>query len=125
LASYHTYHNVAAVLPMSLPLPDVLTAHYAIRDALWPYLYLLTNTTPSDEPWIPVAGGIWVSNEQLAYRIDVGVPTIERWRKRLERAGYLRCELVRPRFRKMWLVNMNAVRREQTLVEAPASSAVN
>jgi transposase len=72
-----------------------------------------------------VAGGIWVSNEQLAYRIDVGVPTIERWRKRLERAGYLRCELVRPRFRKMWLVNMNAVRREQTLVEAPASSAVN
>ena|SRR6476660_4558092 len=47
---------------------------------------------PSDEPWMAVATGFWITDEQLAYRLDVTAPTIRRWRLRLERLGYLRCE---------------------------------
>jgi len=107
---------------MNLP---ILARHHSVGSALWLYEYLRDNTKPIDAEWQPVADGIWITDEQLAYRLDVGVATIKRWRKRLEALGYVYSELVRPRYRKLWLANPNATRREQTLLAAPATGLVN
>lgn len=89
-----------------MSLPEIPVCHHSIRDAL----YLLSNTKLIDEPC-----------EQLAYRLDMTAATIKRWRKRLERLGHVRTELVRPRYRKMWLANAYASSREQTLLDAPVT----
>jgi hypothetical protein len=107
-----------------MSLPDILSCRHSIGSALWLYSYLLSNTQVVDLPWMPVAGGIWVSDEQLAYRVDVTTATIKRWRKKLEKHGYLHTEVVQPRFRRMWLANANASIRQQTLLAAPVTSGV-
>jgi hypothetical protein len=107
-----------------MSLPDILFCHRLVRDALWLWEYLLANTVPSDEPWMAVATGFWITDEQLAYRLDVTAPTIKRWRLRLERLGYLRFELVRPRHRLMWLANLQAPSQSQTLLEAPVAAGL-
>jgi hypothetical protein len=106
-------------------IPAILSNHRAIGPALALHQYLVAHTTPGGEQWLAVAGGIWVSIEQLAYRLDTTAPTIERWRRRLERYGYVHSEKVRPRFRKFWVANENAWPREQSLLQAPATSFVN
>jgi hypothetical protein len=108
--------------PMSFP--DILANRHSVGNALWLYEYLLSNTQVVDLPWMPVAGGMWITDEQLAYRVDVTAPTIKRWRKKLEKLGYLHTEVVQPRFRRMWLANANASTRQQTLLEAPVSTSV-
>lgn len=109
-----------------MSLPDILACRHSIGSALWLYDYLLSNTQVVDLPWMPVAGGIWVTDEQLSYRLDVTTATIKRWRKKLEKFGYLHTELVVPRHRKFWIANANASTRQQTLLEAPVTSgAVN
>jgi hypothetical protein len=102
---------------------DILACRHSIGSALWLYEYLLSNTQIVDLPWMPVARGIWVTDEQLAYRVDVTVPTIKRWRKKLEKFGYLHTEIVVPRHRKMWLANLTATSGQQTLVEAPVTTS--
>jgi hypothetical protein len=109
----------------SMNPPAILSNHHAIGAALVLYEYLAAQTTPRNEQWLAVAGGIWVSIEQLAYRLDTTAPTIERWRKRLERYGYIHSEKVRPRFRKFWIANEKAWPRELSQLQAPATSFVN
>jgi hypothetical protein len=92
---------------------------------LWLYLDLLASTRLIDERLMPVAEGIAISDEQLAHRLDLTMATIGRWRKLLERLGYVRTQLVRPRYRKMWLPNLHAGSRQQTLMETPVNAAVN
>jgi hypothetical protein len=104
--------------------PAILSNHRVVGPALVLHQYLAAHTTPGDEPWLPVSGGMWVTTEQLAYRLDTTAPTIEKWRKRLERLGYLCSEKVRPRFRKYWIRNENARPREQSLLQAPAASGL-
>jgi hypothetical protein len=97
----------------------------SLGTAPWLYEYLAWNTQPTDDPWIPVAGGAAFTDEYLAYRLDVTATTIGRWRKLLERLGYVRTLLVRPRYRRMWLPNLHTAGRQQTLMETPVNAAVN
>lgn len=109
-----------------MTLPDILGSRHSVGPALFLWEYLLCNNTKLiDAPWMPVADGIWISDEQLAYRLDVTAPTIKRWRRRLEQLGYLRTELVRRRYRKFWLANAYASSQEQSLLTAPVAGPVN
>jgi len=105
-------------------IPVILSNHRAVGAALVLHQYLAAHTTPGGDPWLAVAGGIWITSEQLAYRLDTTASTIERWRKRLERFGYLHSERVRPRFRKFWVANENARPREQASVQAAAANGL-
>ena len=76
-----------------MTLPDILGCRHSVGTALFLWEYVLCQTKLIDEPWMPVAKGIWISDEQLAYRLDVTTGTIKRCRKRLEQLRYLRTEL--------------------------------
>jgi hypothetical protein len=106
---------------MNMP---ILARHHSIGASLWLWSYLVENTKPVDAEWRPVADGIEITDEQLGHRLDVGVATIRRWRKRLEALGYICTELMRPRYRRMWLANQNGPPWQQSL-QAPATSFVN
>jgi hypothetical protein len=108
-----------------MTLTDIFLHRPSLGTALWLYEYLAWNTQLTENPWIPVAGGVAFTDEYLAYRLDVTAATIGRWRKRLERLGYVRTQLVRPRYRKMWLPNLHMSNRQQTLMETPVNAAVN
>jgi hypothetical protein len=104
---------------------DFLLHRPSLGTALWLYEYLAWDTQLAEDRWIPVAGGAAFTDEYLAYRLDVTAATIGRWRKLLERFGYVRTQLVRPRYRKMWLPNLHMSSRQQTLMETPVNAAVN
>jgi hypothetical protein len=107
---------------MNLP---ILARHHSVGAALWLYEYLRDNTKAIDAAWMPVADGIEITDEQLAYRLDVTAATIKRWRERLERLGYVFSELMRPRHRRMWIANENArPRREQSFLQASAANGL-
>lgn len=107
---------------MNLP---ILARHHSVGSALWLYEYLRDNTKLIDAEWMPVGDGIEITDTQLGYRIDVSEGTARRWRVRLEKLGYLYSERTRARYRRLWLANPNAPRREQTLLAAPATGLVN
>ncbi len=107
---------------MTLP---ILARRHAIGSSLWLWSYLAENTKAVESEWMPVADGMWISDTQLGFRIDVGEATIRRWRKKLMALGYIYVERVRPRYRKFWIANPNPPVREQGLLQAPASGLVN
>jgi hypothetical protein len=106
-----------------MPAPLIFNSHGAVRDALWLWLWLWVYTKPVNAEWQPVSGGFAISDAQIAFNLDVSVETVRRWRRRLERLGFIRTELVRPRCRKFWLVKPTGP--EQSLLEVPVAGAVN
>ena len=115
--------NAALKTPMTPA--DFFANRPAVGSALWLYEYLAWNTQLTEDSWIPVADGVAFTDEYLGYRLDVTATTVGRWRKLLEKLGYVRTQLVRPRYRKMWLPNMQTPTRQQTLIETPVNAAVN
>jgi|SRR5580692_490403 hypothetical protein len=107
---------------MNMP---ILARHHTVGTALWLYEYLREHAKQTEAEWMPVADGLWITDTQLAYRLDVTEATVRRWRKRLERLGYAYTELVRPRYRKFWLANPNALAKQQAQLQAPMSGLVN
>jgi len=108
-----------------MTLPDILGCRQSVGTALYLWEFILCQTKVIDEPWMSVAGGMAITDEQFAFRLDTTAATIKRWRTRLEQLGYLRTELVRRRYRKMWLANAYASSPEQTLLTAPVVGTVN
>jgi hypothetical protein len=103
--------------------PLIFANHGTVRDAVWLWLWLWTYTKPLNAEWQPVSDGLAISDVQIAWNLDVSVETVRRWRRRLERFGFIRTELVRPRHRRFWLVKPAGP--EQALLEAPVAASVN
>jgi hypothetical protein len=106
-----------------MPVPLIFSSHSRVRDAVWLWLWLWTYTKPFNAQWQPVSDGLPISDAQIAFNLDVGVETVRNWRKRLERLGFIRTELVRPRHRHFWLGKPGGA-PDQSLVETPAASSV-
>lgn len=106
-----------------MPAPFIFTSHGTVRDAVWLWAWLLSYTKLVNAEWQPVSDGFAISDVQIAWNLDVSVETVRRWRRRLERLGFIRTELVKPRCRKFWLVKPAGP--EQSLLEVPVASAVN
>jgi len=121
LLGYYAYYIAAVGLLM--PVPFIFGSHGRLRDSVWLWLYLSTYTKPLNTEWQPVFDGNAISDAQVSFNLDVGVETVRRWRQRLERLGYIRTEVARPRFRRYCLGRPGSP--EQSLVATPVSEAVN
>jgi hypothetical protein len=108
-----------------MTLPDILSNRRQVGPALYLWEYLVCQTRLVDEPWMLCAAGVCVTDERHGFLLDVGAATIRSWRKTLERLGYVRSELVSPRYRKFWLANAYASKRNETLLEAAVPGVVN
>jgi predicted DNA-binding transcriptional regulator len=101
----------------------IFSSRGTVRDALWLWAWLLSHTKLVNVEWQPVADGFAITDEQIAWNLDVSADTVRRWRRRLERLGFIRTELVRPRHRRFWLVKPGGP--EKALLEAPVEGPVN
>jgi Helix-turn-helix domain len=86
---------------MSVPL--IFGSHGRVRDALWLWFYLWTYAKPSTTEWQPCFDSLPISDAQIAFNLDVSVETVRKWRSRLEKLGFIRTEVVRPRYRRYLL----------------------
>ena len=73
-----------------MPVPLIFSSHATVRDAVWLWLWLWTYTKPFNAEWQPVSDGLPISDAQIAFNLDVSVETVRKWRKRLERLGFIR-----------------------------------
>jgi hypothetical protein len=106
-----------------MPAPLIFNNQGAVRDAMWLWLWLWTLTKPVNAEWQPVSDGFAISDTQIALNLGVSVETVRRWRRRLERLGYIYTEVAKPRHRRFWLVKPTGP--EQALLAAPVAGFVN
>jgi hypothetical protein len=102
--------------------PYILSNQAEVRDGVWLWLLFLANSAnlnQSPDSWVPVANGLPLQDEALAVQLRVSARVVRRWRMRLERLGYIRSEVVYPRHRRFWVLNMDP-KTEQTPLQAPA-----
>jgi hypothetical protein len=109
-----------------MPVSLIFGRHGTVRDAVWLWLWLWTHTKPlNNAAWQPVSDGSPISDVQIAFNLDVGVETVRRWRQRLEGLGFVRSEIVRPRYRRFWTVGARPIGPARSLAGMPVSNAVN
>jgi hypothetical protein len=106
-----------------MPVPLIFGSHGKVRDALWLWFYLWTYAKPSGTEWQPCFDGSPISDAQIAFNLDVSAETVRKWRLRLERLGFIRTDVARPRYRRYWLGKPGSP--EPSLVATPVSEAVN
>jgi hypothetical protein len=105
--------------------PLIFSNHGTVRDALWLWAWLLSYTKLVNAEWQPVADGNAIPDSQIAWNLDVSVETVRRWRRRLERLGFIRTQVVRPRHRRYWMVRVQPTDPARSLMETAASGMVN
>lgn len=88
-----------------MTLPEILGNRDAVGSSVWLWLYLSNYTDLANQRWQTVLSGGVVTDEQIAFHLDVSAGQIRRWRRRLENLGYIKTELVSPRHRRFWLSN--------------------
>ncbi len=80
----------------------------AVGAAIWLFILLSAHAQETDDLWKLVAEGRSVCDEELAIQLGVRAPTARRWRKKLEKAGLLRCARSEPGYFILHILNVDA-----------------
>ncbi len=87
-----------------------------LEQSVWLWLLLCYYANQEkEETWWPVCGGAPISDERLAVFLDVRARTAEKFRKRLEHAGYIRTEPAIPLHRKFWILNLDHAAEKKSM----------
>jgi hypothetical protein len=87
-----------------------------VEQAVWLLLLLHHYANQEgDEIWWPVCGGAPISDERIAVFLDVRAATAQKFRKRLERTGYIRTEPATPLHRKFWVLNLDQATEKKSM----------
>jgi hypothetical protein len=85
-----------------MAVPLIFGSHGRVRDALWLWFYLWTYAKPSNTEWQPCFDGssIFRRTDRIQSRCECGDRSEV---EILERLGFVRTEVVKPRYRRYWL----------------------